>query len=108
MSFGVRPLQPTSDHMLRVAFLIGLTLVFACRARPSDATDNRTAAVTAAQDTARRQWQHEVGVDSVQVRGDTTVVWVSPTNWMATDAPQAGVRVLPRGRIVSVQWIMGG
>ena len=94
--------------MLRVAILIGLTLALACRARPSDATDNRAVALTAAQDTARRQWQHEVGVDSVQERGDTTVVWVSPRNWMATDAPQAGVRVLPPGRIVSVQWIMGG
>lgn len=66
------------------------------------------AATAAAQDTARRQWRHEVGVDSVQSRGDTLVVWVSPRQWMATDAPQAGVRVVPVGRIVEIQWIMGG
>ena len=94
--------------MLRVTILIGLTVALGCRAKPDGATTNRVVAERAAQDTARRQWRHEVGVDSVQVRRDTTVVWVSPRNWMATDAPQAGVRVLPGGRIVGIQWIMGG
>jgi hypothetical protein len=49
-----------------------------------------------------------VGVDSVRTRGDTATVWVSPRNWMATDAPQAGVRVLPDGRVAAIQWILGG
>ena len=94
--------------MQRVAILIGLTVALACRSERDAVARDRTAAETAARDTARRQWQHEVGIDSAQVRGDTTVVWVSPRNWLATDAPQAGVRVLPGGRIVSIQWIMGG
>ena len=113
MRFGERLLVaaaelPMTTAMRRVAILIGLTLVLGCRAQARVATEDRALALTAAQDTVRRQWRHEVGVDSVQVRGDTTVVWVSPRNWMATDAPQAGVRVLPRGRIVAIQWIMGG
>jgi hypothetical protein len=53
-------------------------------------------------------WHHTVGVDSVQSRGDTAIVWISPTNWMATDAPRAGVRVGPAGRVVAIQWINGG
>lgn len=68
----------------------------------------RAVAEQVARDTAMRAWRHEVGVDSVRVRGDTTLVWVSPRNWMATDAPQAGVRVMPGGRVLSIQWIMGG
>jgi hypothetical protein len=68
----------------------------------------RAVAERVAQDTARRAWRHDVGIDSVRQRGDTTLVWVSPRNWMATDAPQAGVRVGPRGRVVSIQWILGG
>jgi hypothetical protein len=94
--------------MQRVAILLGLTLALGCGTQARVPIEDRTVALTAAQDTARHQWHHEVGVDSVQVRGDTTVVWVSPRNWMATDAPQAGVRVLPRGRIVAIQWILGG
>ena len=90
------------------AILIGVAVAGACRARPDSAANDRAVALTAAQDTARRQWRHEVGVDSVQGRGDTTVVWVSPRNWMGTDAPQAVVRVLPRGRIGGIQWILGG
>jgi hypothetical protein len=94
--------------MLRVAIGIGIALSTGCRSHSGALAKDRTLALTAAQDAARRQWKHEVGVDSVQVRADTTVVWVSPRNWMATDAPQAAVRVLPRGRVVGVQWIMGG
>ena len=82
-----------------------LVLTFAaCRPRVSA----RSHAERVAQDTARRAWRHEVGVDSVRQRGDTTIVWVSPRQWMATDAPQAGVRVVPNGRVVSVHWVMGG
>ena len=91
-----------------VAVVIGLALGVGCQPSAGNSAQNRALALTAALDTARHQWQHEVGVDSVQMRGDTAVVWVSPRNWMATDAPQAGVRVLPRGRVVGVQWIMGG
>jgi hypothetical protein len=73
-----------------------------------DQQRDRAAARAVARDTAAHAWRHEVDVDSVRLRGDTTVVWVSPRNWMATDAPQAGVRVMPRGRVVGVEWIMGG
>jgi hypothetical protein len=59
-------------------------------------------------DTVGRAWHHAAGVDSVRQQAETTVVWVSPRNWMGTDAPQAGVHVDPRGRIVAVQWIYGG
>jgi hypothetical protein len=91
-----------------VAIAIGIVLGAGCRPPARDQERDRAAALAAAQDTARRQWKHEVGVDSVQSRGDTTVVWVSPRNWMATDAPQAGVRVLPPGRVVAIRWILGG
>jgi hypothetical protein len=94
--------------MVRASPMLALMFALGCGEQGSDPTKDRTLALTAAQDTARRQWQHEVGVDSVQVRGDTTVVWVSPRNWMATDAPQAVVMTLPRGRIAGIQWIMGG
>ena len=59
-------------------------------------------------DSVGRAWKHSVGVDSVRQHGDTTVVWVSPTNWMATDAPQAGVLVGADGKIISIKWIFGG
>jgi hypothetical protein len=94
--------------MLRIATIIGIGVVLGCQASAGDQERDRVVALASAQDTARHQWQHEVEVDSVQMRGDTTIVWVSPRNWMATDAPQAGVRVLPRGRVVGVLWIMGG
>src|SRR3981081_541757 len=95
-------------NMRRIAGAISLFLSVGCRPPARHPNGDRAVACKTAQDTASRQWQHEVGVDSVQMRGDTTVVWVSPRNWMATDAPQAGVRVLPRGRVVGVQWIRGG
>lgn len=91
-----------------ICILLGLAFALGCRAESRVHAQEQAVAMNAAQDTVRHQWHHEVGVDSVQVRGDTTVVWVSPRNWMATDAPQAGVRVLPRGRIVAIRWIMGG
>ena len=94
--------------MLRVTIVFGIAAALGCHSSARDMERERSVALVAAQDTVRRQWKHEVGVDSVQMRGDTTIVWVSPRNWMATDAPQAGVRVLPRGRIVAIQWIMGG
>jgi hypothetical protein len=68
----------------------------------------RAEAERVARDTVGRAWRHTVGVDSVLARGDTTIVWISPTNWMATDAPQAGVRVGPAGRVVAIQWVNGG
>ena len=86
---------------------IVLFLMFAlpgCRTPAATRAD----AERVAQDTVKRTWQHEVGVDSVHELGDTTIVWVSPRQWMATDAPQAGVRVGPDGRVVSVHWVPGG
>ena len=76
----------------------------ACRQTAS----TRASAERVAQDTVKRAWRHEVGVDSVHQRGDTTIVWVSPRKWMATDAPQAGVSVAPSGRVVSIHWVLGG
>ena len=68
----------------------------------------RAEAERIAQDTVARAWRHAVGVDSVMTRGDTTIVWLSPTNWLATDAPQAGVRVGPGGRVLAIHWVHGG
>jgi hypothetical protein len=91
---------------------LAATTLVACRQRASDAPPDsarvRAVAERVAQDTAARAWRHAVGVDSVQTRGDTTVIWVSPRDWMATDAPQAVVRVSRDGRILGIRWIMGG
>jgi hypothetical protein len=95
-------------NMLRIAEAISLFLSVGCRPSARDPKGDRAVALKTAQDTASRQWQHEVGVDSVQMRGDTTVVWVSPRNWMATDAPRARVRILSGGHVAGIQWIMGG
>jgi hypothetical protein len=94
---------PLIRHGLLLLISTGLALA-GCRGRAND----RTIAERVARDTASRAWRHDVGVDSVRQLGDTTIVWVSPRNWMATDAPQAGVRVGRGGRVVSIQWIMGG
>ena len=95
-----------------VTAIVAGVLLAACRDRaPERAPDGarlRATAERVAQDTARLAWQHAVGVDSVRMRGDTTVVWVSPRDWMATDAPQAGVSVSPDGRVASVHWVLGG
>jgi hypothetical protein len=88
-------------HLIAAYALLALT---ACRS----ASRERAVAERVAQDTVSRTWRHEVGVDSVRLHGDTNVVWISPRNWMATDAPQAGVRVAPTGRVLSIQWILGG
>ena len=69
---------------------------------------SRAVAERLAMDSVSRTWNHPVGVDSVRLRADTTIVWVSPRNWMATDAPQAGVHVAPNARIARIQWIFGG
>jgi hypothetical protein len=79
-----------------------------CRSREALTAERRAVAERVAQDTAARAWRHAVGVDSVRMRADTAEVWVSPRGWMATDAPQAGVRVAPDGRVAAVQWILGG
>ena len=94
-------------HQLRVA-IVGALALGACRSSDRKSDRDQSAALAAAQDTASRQWKHEVGVDSIQTSGDTSIVWVSPRNWNATDAPHAAVRVLPDGRIIVVHWIMGG
>src|SRR5215207_5843907 len=91
-----------------LAALAAVTIVAACEDRAPERAQFRAVAERVAQDTAARAWQHAVGVDSVRMRGDTATVWVSPRNWMATDAPQAGVRVLPDGRVADIEWILGG
>jgi hypothetical protein len=90
--------------MRRVLIACALLAFAAC----NSAERRRVVAEQVAKDTVAAVWHHTVGVDSVLPRGDTTVVWISPTNWMATDAPQAGVRVGPAGRVLAIQWIFGG
>ena len=80
----------------------------ACAGDASQESGFRVRAERIAQDTAARAWRHAVGVDSVRMRGDTAVVWVSPRNWQATDAPQAGVYVTPSEQISTIQWVLGG
>ena len=80
----------------------------ACTGDAAAGSDFRVRAERIAEDTTARAWRHAVGVDSVRMRGDTTVVWVSPRNWQATDAPQAGVHVTPSEQISTIQWVMGG
>jgi hypothetical protein len=87
--------------------LVIASMLAACTGTRS-AERRRAVAERVAQDTAAQAWRHTVGVDSVLSQGDTTIVWVSPRNWMATDAPQAAVRVGPAGRVVGVKWIFGG
>ena len=87
----------------------GLMLALVACADPAEERARiRAAAERVAQDTVSRAWSHAVGVDSVVMLGDTSVVWVSPRNWLATDAPQAGVRVDRDAKIVGIKWIMGG
>ena len=93
---------------LRLVRLLFATTSLACAGKPPADGAQRARLERIAQDTASRAWKHAVGVDSVRTRGDTTVVWVSPRDWRATDAPQAGVRVMRDGRIAAIQWIMGG
>jgi hypothetical protein len=97
---------------VRFAFAIvaaGLALAAVACADPAEERARiRAAAERVAQDTASRAWSHAVGVDSVVMLGDTSVVWVSPRNWLATDAPQAGVRVDRDAKIIAIKWIMGG
>jgi hypothetical protein len=88
--------------------LIAAVLVLGCRDTGADQARHRTAAERVALDTTGRAWRHTVAVDSVRLRGDTVIVWVSPSNWMATDEPNAGVHVVPDARIVRIQWIHGG
>ena len=93
---------------MRSVLLIASVMLAACGDREAEAQRERVTAERVAQDTASRAWRHTVGVDSLRMRGDTVVVWVSPRNWAATDAPQAGVSVAPGGRIVHIRWILGG
>ncbi len=95
-----------STRRLRGAIVAAVALA-ACR-DPAPAQSRTRAAERVALDTASRAWRHAAGVDSVRGVGDTVVVWVSPRDWTATDAPQAGVRVAPGGRVVGVPWILGG
>src|SRR5688500_14535411 len=88
--------------------LITAALTIGCRDTEADRARERAAAERIALDTTGRAWRHTVAVDSVLARGDTTIVWVSPSNWMATDEPSAGVHVAPGTRIVRIQWIYGG
>ena len=90
--------------MRTIAAACTLAACVACHS----AERRRAVAEQVARDTVAQAWHHTVGIDSVVPRGDTTIVWISPTNWMATDAPQAGVRVGPAGRVLAIQWIFGG
>jgi hypothetical protein len=92
----------------RLYALVVAASATACRGEEPVSSLARRVAERVAQDTAARAWQHAVGVDSVRMRSDTTLVWVSPRHWQATDAPQAGVRVTPEGRVAAVQWVLGG
>jgi hypothetical protein len=92
----------------RLVRAVLLSVSAACASeRPPDGA-KRVEVQQIALDTASRAWNHAAGVDSVRMHGDTAVVWVSPRDWQATDAPQAGVRVTPDGRITAIQWVMGG
>jgi hypothetical protein len=95
----------TTNHPARL--LLPLVIAACTRGAPPSSAF-RARAERVAQDTASRAWRHAVGVDSVRMRGDTAVVWVSPRKWMATDAPQAGVHVAPDEHVAVIQWIMGG
>ena len=107
MTSGRRTILAKTFH--RTMFIVAAASIAGCaRNTDQDAVAKRAAAERVAMDTTRRAWNHDVGVDSVRTRGDTSVVWVSPRNWMATDAPQAGVRVNAQGKIVAIQWILGG
>jgi hypothetical protein len=85
-----------------------VTTLTACLGAEPTRSHARVVAERVAQDTASRAWHHAVGVDSVCMRGDTAIVWVSPRDWRATDAPQAGVWVTPHGAVAAVQWVLGG
>jgi hypothetical protein len=90
------------------AVLIAASLVIGCRDTAADQARQRAAAERVALDMTGRAWNHSVAVDSFLTRGDTAIVWVSPSDWMATDEPNAGVHVVPGARIVRIQWIYGG
>jgi hypothetical protein len=81
--------------------------VLACDVAPDPARVEQLAR-TNAQDTVARAWKRATKVDSILTRADTSIVWISPAVWMATDAPQASVKVRRDGRVVAVQWIAGG
>ena len=91
-----------------LTLLTACVALAACPNEEAERAQARAVAERVAQDTAGRAWSHRVGVDSVLSRSDTLIVWVSPRDWMATDAPQAGVRVGPDGRVKAIQWVHGG
>jgi hypothetical protein len=93
---------------VRILFLAAITLAYGCAPADNVPRDDRAAALKAALDTTARAWKHETGADSVTMHGDTATVWVTPRHWQATDPPAAIVRVMPGGRLVGIQWIMGG
>ena len=80
----------------------------ACQGELQEGEAPRARAERVAGDTVARAWRHAVQIDSVEMRADTAIVTVSPRNWMATDAPMAVVRVNPAGRVVRIEWILGG
>jgi hypothetical protein len=90
--------------MRHLAIICAVCTIVGC----DSAERRRTAAERVAGDTVAQVWRRAASVDSVLTRGDTTIVWLSPTNWTATDAPQAGVRVGPAGHVLAVQWVTGG
>jgi hypothetical protein len=79
-----------------------------CQRDLSEGETPRARAERVARDTVASAWRHAVQIDSVVMRADTAVVTVSPRNWMATDAPMAVVRVSPAGKVVRIEWILGG
>lgn len=93
---------------MRLLALAAILVLAACAGDAPVAGDFRARAERIALDTTAKAWRHAVGVDTVFMAGDTAVVWVSPRDWLATDAPHAGVHVAPGGRITSIEWILGG
>ena len=61
-------------RQLRAAIVIGAAFAAACKSPDRKSDRDQSAALAAAQDTASKQWKHDVGVDSIQMSGDTSIV----------------------------------
>jgi hypothetical protein len=107
----VRPFVFRHSGTSRLAAALALAsaaALAACQRDLSEGETPRARAERVAGDTVASAWRHPVQVDSVAMRADTAIVTVSPRNWMATDAPMAVVRVSPAGKVIRIEWILGG